>query len=289
MKGIVSTISSLARNFVNIDWEEFEEDYSDFPKMWTYGDLVQERGCRLYEFAKYGTLIENGGEWLIKQIRNAIDKLTVIRAGRMHGRSLTRYGTRHDPPFDESIGDAMKQAFDTMTDAKFDANFPSSIYAWSGNTHWKCPDPDYEGDHPEDNQDGYCGYAESQSYKIDAAQSWLLGAQFDLFAAVYVTEPTGPVPYSQQLDTSVFDGGESKLQKGLNWTKKVHVKDPYEFEFKLGDTESIPKNVVVPQSEFDDEGVAIKRHSAKRGWIGKCWGFLDYGVEGGFKFQAKES
>ena len=286
MKGILRTISSIARDFVNIEWEEFKEDYSDFPKRWTYRDLVMEPNCRLYEFAKYGSLVENGGEWL-KQIRNAIDKLTVIRANEMFGVSLTRSGSEHDPPFDESIGTAMQRAFDTMGKSVHNGSFPSSIYAWSGNTHWKCPNPDYEGD-PEYNQDGYCGYAQSQSYKFTGARSWLLGAQFDLFAAVYVTQPTGPVPYSQQLDTSVFDGGKSKFNKGLNWTKKVRVKDQHEIEFDLGDTESIPKNEVVPTSEFDSKGVAIKRHSAKRGWDGKCWGFLDYGVEGGFKFQSQE-
>ncbi len=287
MKGIVWTISNIARSFVNICWEEFEEDYSDFPKMWTYGDLIQERGCRLYEFAKYGSLVENGGEWL-KQIRNAIDKLTVIRAGKVFGRTLSRSGSKHDPPFDESIGEAMRQAMETLSESTLNGGFPSSIYAWSGNTHWKCPIPDWEGD-PEDNKDGYCGYAQSQAYRITAAQSWLLDAQFDIFAGVVVTAPTGAVPYSQQLDTSVFDGGESKFNKGLNWTKKVHVKDPYEFVLQLGDKESIPKNEVVPVSEFDSEGVAIKRHSAKRGWNGKSYGFLDYGVEGGFKFQSQES
>ena len=289
MKGIVRTIASIARNFVNIEWEEFEEDYSDFPKMWDYRDLVQEPNCRLYEFAKYGSLVENGGEWL-KQIKNAIDRLTVIRATEMFGESLSRSGSRHDPPFDESIGDAMQMAFDTMSKSVHNGSFPSSIYAWSGNTHWKCPSPDYQGDSDDpQNQDGYCGYAQSQSYKFTGARSWLHDAKFDLFAAVYVTEPTDPVPNSQQLDTSVFDGGESKLRKGLNWTKKVRVKDQHELEFDIGDTESIPKNEVVPQSEFDDRGSAIKRHSAKRGWIGKCWGFLDYGVEGGFKFQGKEN
>ena len=287
MQGIVSTISWMSQSFVNVGWEEFEDDYSDFPKMWTYRELVQEPNCRLYEFAKYGSLVENGGEWL-KQIKNAIDRLTVIRATEMFGESLTRYGSEHDPPFDESIGTAMQRAFDTMSKSVYSSNFPSSIYAWSGNTHWKCPIPDYEGD-PEYNKDGYCGYAESLAYKFTGARSWLRDAQFDLFAAVYVTEPTVAVPYSQQLDTSVFDGGESNLKKGINWTEKVRVKDPHELEFNLGDTESIPKNEVVPTSEFDDKGVAIKRHSAKRGWVGKCWGFLDYGVEGGFKFQGKEN
>lgn len=289
MKGIVSTIFSLSRSFVNLGWEEFEEDYSDFPKMWTYGDLIQERGCRLYEYARYGSLVENGGEWL-KQIRNAIDKLTVIRAGKVFGQSLSRSGSKHDPPFGESIGEAMRMAMETLHESTLNGGFPSSINAWSGNTHWKCPVPLEEGEEDwEGNVDGYCGYAESQAYRLTAAQSWLLGAQFDLFAGVIVTEPTGPVPYSQQLDTSVFDGGESRFNKGLNWTDRVHVKDPYDFEFKLGDTESIPQNGVVPSSEFDSEGIAIKRHSAKRGWIGRAYGFLDYGVEGGFKFQSQEN
>ena len=274
VEGIVRTIASMARMFVNVEWDEFEDDWSDFPKMWTYGDLVQERNCRLYEWAQYGLLRENGGEWL-KQIRNAINRLTVIRAGDVYGKSLTRSGSEHDPPFGESIGTAMQRAFDNLNEGTLNGSFPSSIYGWSGNTHWKCPRPDYEGD-PEYNQDGYCGYA---------ARNWLLGAKFDIFAAVVVSKPTGPVSYSQQLDTSNLDGGGSGFTEGLNWTERVHVSDPYEFELVLGDPDAIPQNGTVPSSEFDGEGNAIKRHSAKTGWIGKSYGFLDYGVEGGFKFR----
>ena len=66
------------------------------------------------------------------------------------------------------------------------------------------------------------------------------------------------------------------------------MKDPYKTDFILGDTDSIPKNGNVPSSEFDEDGYAITRHSTKRGWIGKAYGFLDYGVEGGFKFRSNE-
>ena len=285
--GVVNSLSSLAREFVNLGWEDFEEDWSDFPRMWTYGDLVQERDCRLWEYAPYGSLRENGGAWL-KQVRNAIDRLTVIRAEAVRGTSYTRSGSRHDPPFGESIGDAMRQAMDEETVAAYDGGFPSSVYAWSGNTHWKCPRPNWEGD-PADNQDGYCGYAQGLAYRITAVRSWLLGAEFDIFAAVLSERPTGPVPFSQQLDTSIFDGGSSGLREGFNWTDRVHVSDPFQFELTLGDIESIPKNGTVPSSEFDDEGNAIKRHSAKIGWTGRAWGFLDYGVEGGFYFRSKEA
>ena len=285
--GIVDTISRLARNFVNLDWEEFEEDYSDFPKMWTYGDLIQERNCRLYEWAAYGSLRENGGSWL-KQIRNAIDRLTVIRANDVHGKAYTRSGSKHDPPFDESIGTAMQEAMENGKVSVLHGSFPSSVYAWSGNTHWCCPRPDYEGD-PEYNRDGYCGYAQSQAYLVTAARNWLAGAQFDIFAAVLTERPTGPVPYSQQLDTSIFDSGSSGYREGFNWTERVHVKNDRAFELLLGDPDEIPKNGTVPTSEFDSDGNAVRRHSAKIGWTGRVWGFLDYGVEGGFKFRSKES
>ncbi len=284
--GVVDTVARLAERFVNLGWEEFEEDWSDFPKMWTYGDLVQERNCRLYEWAGYGSLRENGGMWL-KQIRNALDRLTVIRADQVYGKSYSRSGSRHDPPFGESIGDAMQQAMENQSVNVHNGGFPTSVYAWSGNTHWKCPRPDYEGD-PEENQDGYCGYAQGLAYSITAARSWLAGAQFDIFAAVVAERPTGPVPFSQQLDTSIFDSGTSGLSEGFNWTERVHVEDPAKFELRLGDIEGIPKNGTVPSSEFDGEGNAIRRHSAKIGWTGRAWGFLDYGVEGGFKFRSKE-
>ena len=127
VEGIVRTIASMARMFVNVEWDEFEDDWSDFPKMWTYGDLVQERNCRLYEWAQYGLLRENGGEWL-KQIRNAINRLTVIRAGDVYGKSLTRSGSEHDPPFGESIGTAMQRAFDNLNEGTLNGSFPSSIY-----------------------------------------------------------------------------------------------------------------------------------------------------------------
>ena len=64
----------------------------------------------------------------------------------MYGKTLSRSGSKHDPPFGESIGSAMQQAMDTLNEGTLNGSFPSSIYGWSGNTHWKWPMPDYEGD-----------------------------------------------------------------------------------------------------------------------------------------------
>jgi len=287
VKAVVQAISSVAGSYFNKDFDEYKDDYSDFPKMWTYRDLILEEGCRLYEFAKTGDLCEMGGTWL-KWIKNALDKLTVIRCPGAWGLSYTRSGSKHDPPFDESIGTAMSDAMDDekgFRTSKF-TSVPSSVYAWSGNTHWKCPIPDYEGD-PEYNKDGYCGYAQSQSYTFTKIRSWLAEREVDFLAYALVTEPTGPVPYSQELATTIFDAGESRFKKGMN-VKKEHVDDPQEMEFDFGNVDSIPKNEVVPTSDFDDKGSATHRRSAKRGYVGKCWFFQDYGCENGFNFRSKE-
>ena len=286
VKAFLSEIERIAPYFANLQYDEYKEDWSDFPKMWSYHDLVQEEGCRLYEFAPYGSVCEHGGRWL-RAIRNALDRLTVIRPTDVYGKTLKRNGSEHDPPFEESIGKAMQLAFDKLEESRLNGSFPTSAYAWSGNTHWKCPRPDDEGD-SEDNKDGYCGYALSLAHRITAVRSWLRDAEFDVRVALIASEPTDPVNYSQVLDQSQFDDGGFGCRKGINWGKPVHVKDWKDTLVTIGDPDAIPQNALVPSSEFDEEGNATTRHSKKTGWTARVYGFLDYGVENGFRFRNKE-
>ena len=280
---LVGAVADIAGGFVNLGFTEYKEDWSDFPRMWSYHDLVMEEECRLFRYAPYGSVCEGNGMWL-RAIKNALDRLTVIPATDVYGKTLSRDGSKHDPPFGESIGTAMQQAFDTLKEERLNGRFPTSVHGWSGNTHWCCPKPDYEGN-PEYNIDGYCGYASSRAYRITAVRNWLRDAEFDFLSAVIVTEPTGPVAYSQVLDRSQFDDGGSGYRRGLNWAKPVRVKDWTGTEIVIGDPDAIPQNELVPTSEFDDEGNATTRHSNKTGWVGRSFGFLDYGVRNGFRFR----
>lgn len=284
LASVVDDIRRLCGSFVNMEREYADEGLEDFPKMWTYSDLTVAEP--IYAEAAFGSLCRDGGAWLAA-IRRTLDRLTVVKAGRVHGRTLVRSGDEHDPPFGESISSAMAKAFADLSDTRHFGAFPTSVCGWSGNTHWMCPKPNDKGD-PEDNRDGYCGYAESQAYRITAAESRLLGAHFDIFAGVVVTAPAGAVPYSSVLDESLLDAAGCGFHEGLNWTERVRVKDPYDFAFALGDADAIPQNALVPTSEFDDEGNATVRHSCKTGWEGRACGFLDYGVENGFRFYRKE-
>lgn len=279
---LLAAIRTLAPYFVNMDYDEYAEDLSDFPKMWTYADLIQEDGCELYEWAGSGEPCRGGGKWLAA-MKNALNKLTVIKCHRLKGMSVTRSGSKHDPPFGESIGAAMDQAMDEAKQVLFDGNFPVDVYGWSGNTHWCCPEKDVE-----DSKNGYCGYAESRAYAVTRMENWLLGSEFDLVMAAKVERPTGPVSYSQVLDVSIFDSGKTGLREGVSFLAPKHIADADDIDLALGDFDSIPRNSNVPTSEFDEDGRAITRHSTKIGYTARLWGLMDYGVPKGFRFQEND-
>ena len=286
LRRIIWELEYLCRFYYNLDPEVYKEDFSDFPRVMRLTDIVTHEDCECFMNASRGAVLEHGGEWL-RKIRNAICCLHVVQCYDAWGTTLTRTGSEHDPPFDESIGKAFEQAFGENQPAESNGKIGSrpSIYAWSGNNHWKCPRPDYEGD-PEYNKDGYCGYAYSVAYRFRRIRRWLAGREVDIVAAAVLGPPTGPTGWSNELATSVFDTGESGFTRGLN-LKRAHVEDPLDVDFTFGDIDSIPRNEVVPQSDFDSEGTATWRRSAKRGYEGRMYTFLDYECENGFRFRAK--
>ena len=286
LRRIIWELEYLCRFYYNLDPEAYKEDFSDFPRVMRLTDIVTQEDCECFMNASRGAVLEHGGEWL-RKIRNAICCLHVVQCYDAWGTTLSRSGSEHDPPFDESIGKAFERAFGEgqPAESQFKQNVPKTIYAWSGNNHWKCPRPDYEGD-PEDNKDGYCGYAYSVAYRFRRIRRWLAGREVDIVAAAVLGPPTGPTGWSNELATSVFDTGESGFTRGLN-LKRAHVEDPLDVDFTFGDIDSIPRNEVVPQSDFDSEGTATWRRSAKRGYEGRMYTFLDYECENGFRFRAK--
>ena len=289
LEACVREIRSMAESFVNTDWDEYEDDLSDYPKMWTYRDLVQSDGCNVYEFAKPYDFVRNGGQWL-KAIRKAIDKLTVIRCRNAYGTVVTRSGTKHDPPFGESIGTAMELAM-AATPRAYSGSLDVSVYGWSGNTHWKWPRPkkDDDGggldDDDEEDKNGYCGYAQSRSYTITSVSNWLVGRDCELLLATCAKRSYDPVPYSSILDVSTYDSGKAGIKEGTTFHDPIHVTSGKKLEIKIGDPDSIPKNSSVPTSEWDEDGNVIARHSCRIGYEATVRGLLDYGCRNGFRFQ----
>jgi len=286
LRRLILELEYLCRFYYNLDPDAYKDDFSDFPRILRLHDILLEDDCETFMNASRGQVLEHGGEWL-RKIKNAICRLHVVQCYEAWGTTLTRSASVHDPPFAESIGRVMDEAFgeNMPSEGTFDRRSPTSIESWSGNNHWKCPDPDYDGDHPEENVDGYCGYAQCTAYKYRRVRRWLAGREVDLVVGVLPKPCTAPTGYSNELATSVFDLGQSGFQEGLN-ILRTHVEDPLDFEFTVGNIDSMPRNEVVPQSDFDAEGTAVWRRSAKRGFVGKMWTFLDYECENGFRFRA---
>lgn len=286
LRSVVSELEMLCRAYYNLDPEAYKDDLSDFPKRMRLSDVLTEDDCDAFMNASRGAILEHGGEWM-RKIRNAICRLHVVECRRAWGTTLTRSGAEHDPPFDESIGKAFEHAFGDgqPAESEFKQTVPRSIYAWSGNNHWKCPRPVEDGEGWEGNVDGYCGYAYSVAYRFRRIRRWLAGSEVDLVLAAVLDSPTGPTGWSNELATSVFDTGDSGFRRGLNLSR-THVEDPTDMDYTFGDLDSIPRNEVVPQSDFDSEGNAIWRRSAKRGYEGKVYAFLDYECNNGFRFRA---
>ena len=216
LRVMVRELEYLCHFYYNLDSYAYKDDFSDFPKRLTLHDILEMEDCKTFMNASRGQVLEHGGEWL-RKIKNAICKLHVVQCYEAWGTRFTRSGSEYDPTFDESIGKAMEQTFgDNMpAEGKFGSSPPSSIESWSGNNHWKCLLPDWEGDQ-EDNKDGNCGYAQCSAYTYTRIRRWLAGSEVDLLVAVLPKPCTTPKGYSNELATSVFDLGQSGFSEELN-------------------------------------------------------------------------
>lgn len=285
----VREIRAMAPSFVNREWDDYEDDLSDYPKMWTYRELVQSDGCGVYEFAKPCDFVRNGAEWL-KSIRRALDKLTAIRCTGASGSVIARGGAKHDPPFGEAIGTALEIAM-KATPQEYRGSLDVNVYGWSGNTHWQWPMPkkdeeeDGGDDEEEESKNGYCGFAESRAYTITSVANRLVGRDCEVLLATYARRSYEPVPFSSVLDTTIYDSGRSGIKEGTSFRAPIHVTYGKKLEIKIGDPDAIPRNSTVPKSEWDEDGNMIARHSARTGYEATVKGVLDYACDNGFRFQ----
>ena len=284
MSALREEINMLAPSFVNQEFTDYKEDLSDFPKMWTYSDLIDAEDCRVCEHPGVGSTTDKWSEWFTF-MRNVINKLTMVNFTGICGTALSRSAARHDPPFSESISTVMREVMEGDPRKDTFYSFPQEFYAWSGNT-------DYKKDR--DGKNGYCGYAQSRSLVIQKALKPHPTAECDLIFRFKVSKPLNPVPYSQELQSSTLDLAGSGLTEGIT-TLVTHWSNDMELDIRLGNVDSIPRNSTVPSSKYksnyDSDGnfSGYSREigrSAKTGYEGTAYCVLDFGVEKGFKFQA---
>ena len=285
INAIRDAIYRLAPNFVNMEFDDYKDDLSDFPKMWSYHELIDAEGCRICEHPGTGSCNAAGwAEWL-KAVKNAINKLTAVNFSGVSGTYLSRSGSEHDPPFSESISTALREALEGEPYSGTFSSFPQEFYSWSGNTDYK---------KNSDVEKGYCGYAQSRSIVIKTSQRPHPTAECDLIFRYKVSAPTGALSYSSELQKSVLDLGSSGLDTGIH-TIRTHWSPDMELDISIGgNVNDIPRNSSVPVSDYrtnyDSNGNVsgysrTLGRSCKTGYEGVAYCILDFAVENGFRFQ----
>ena len=269
MNAIRNAIYYLAPYFINMEFDDYESE-----------------DCRICEYPGRGALIHEFTDWF-NMARNAINKLTSVNFTGVSGTARSRSATHHDPPFEESISTVMRKVMENDPRESDFSYFPQAFYAWSGNT-------DYKKD--TDGKNGYCGFAESRELTIKTMVRPHPTAECDVILRYKISNPVNSLSYSNELQYSVLDLGNSGLETGIH-TQKIHWSEGMELDIRLGNVNSIPRNSAVPSSQYktsyNDEGEIsgysreIGR-SAKTGYEGMAYCILDFGVENGFKFSASQ-
>ena len=285
VNAIRNAVYMLAPYFVNMEFEDYREDLSDFPKMWSYGNLIESEDCRICELPGKGSFNAPAWSAWLKAVKNAINKLTAVNFTKVSGQYFSRSGSEHDPPFSESISTALREALEGEPYSGTFSSFPQEFYSWSGNT-------DYYRD--SDGERGYCGYAQSRSIVIKTARRPHPTAECDLIFRYKVSAPSGPVSYSSVLQKSVLDLGRSGLEAGVH-TIRTHWSANMEMDISIGgNVDDIPRNSSVPVSDYrtnyDSDGNVsgysrTLGRSCKTGYEGVVYCVLDFAVENGLKFQ----
>ena len=285
MNAIRDAVYDLAPYFVNMEFNDYKEDLSDFPKMWSCSELIEAEECRICEYPGPGSCNAAGwSEWL-KAVKNAINKLTAVNFSGVSGSYFSRSGSIHDPPFSESISTALQRALSGEPKKGSFSSFPQEFYSWSGNTDYKMDS---------DGTKGYCGYAQSRSIVIKTTQHPHPAAECDLIFRYKVSAPSGALAYSVELQKSILDLGNSGLSTGIH-TIRTHWSRDMKVDISIGgNVDDIPRNSSVPVSDYKTEYNSNGNvsgysrtlgRSCKTGYEGVAYCILDFAVENGFRFQ----
>lgn len=274
-----SDVARMAKHFVDLDGE-YGDDWSDFPRSWTYRDLSEVDGCSLAPTPTPGTPLAGGCE-LLKRLRNAIGMLHVVECGHVRGRRRSPWGVGMYKPYSEAFAEALGEAEANAGDYGWSL-LPDYISAESSATH------DWHYDYDDETVDEYTVRLNWESQIVTRVDSPHPSFAFDFVVKVLAKRMRDDAAgYADEVNY-VFDTGDSGLEEGMNELRwrcepvEPDEEDGEEVEFTIGTSVhlSVPG---VPVSTFPEDDYPTIRASVA-GFEGRLWGFLDFDVEGGFRF-----
>lgn len=264
MRAMQNVLFRLIPKFVNLEFNEYAEDLSDYPRFWTVSELVTAEHNFLL-MPSPGSLSSAWTDWL-KAMKYIVCKLTHLPYNKFHGKLVSGFGSIHDPPFDEAVAQSIQDAQDARRETAF-TRLPNTFYAWSGNTHYfHRPDADQV--------DGYCGYADYQAIHVTKVVLPQQNVKVNILFKTFAAEPGTPCSFSSVLEKSVFVGGDGLQEGVMDHVFGVSSSAPLDIWF--GPETNIPQNAVVPVSTFaSSDNETDVRRSTKTGFEAKLFCVLD--------------
>ena len=293
LAAVVSSINSICTNFLNADFD-YENSPEEFPRKWTYRDLVAAEGCGLYAFATPGDLCAGGGSWM-KAIRNALDKLTVVPCKKVwyERRSASSTG-QYSFTASETVDEAVSNAVEKFASATARNVSGGTLNGYSVNSWSSVIDGTRIYSYPSDSDEPlirpyYRGEASASSIRVTRALPPITGREADFKLFYRATAPTVSKWNSVQLESSDFDAdgskaGDEKIKDGVNCVCE-HFSYETELDIPFGADSAIPAVDKIPTSDFDENGSAVQLRKAMRGWVAQVWAYADFDCEGGFRFR----
>lgn len=279
---MLGDIRKLIPQFINLDYYEYDEDYSDFPHYWTWEEIVNQEGCEIFrEFTK-GQPIKDS----VITLKAMYKVLNLLRYHDVDNPKVVRYtgsGSIHDPPFGTATSEAISEA-NNLTEKELDF-IPDFVQSWSGNTHYHDHELDESGEWVK--KDGYCGYAKQQYFKLISFDKRIPDRGCKLVTLVVAKALDEPLNYSNELQSTTFSSNGSAIKEGVNFFyDTIPATPPNDLEIIGGHDKQIPVNKTVPKSDFDADGNPICRRSTILGYEGSIYMFVDYGTYA-FRFFEK--
>lgn len=270
---MLADIRSLIPEFINLDYYEYQKDYSDFPHYWTFEEIVNQEGCEIFRQFTKGQPIKDS----VITLKAMYKVLNLLRYHDVDNPKVIRYygsGSIHDPPFNSANTESIKGARE-LTETKL-STIPDFVQSWSGNTHYH--DRVYE-DGKVVKRNGYCGYAKQEYFKLVSFDKRIPDRGCKLVTLLVAKPLDEPLSYSSELQSTTFSSSGSNIKEGVNFFySTVPASLLNDLEIIGGHNKQIPVNTVVPISDFDEDGRAICRRSTITGYEAYVYMLVDYGT-----------
>lgn len=267
---------SVKHPFVNREYESLP------PRFWTLNDLTAAPSCRFLEHAGPGCTRGQLVEWF-KAVYHALNKLTVIYQGRCYEAGRYGEGRAESGNAQDSVNEAIAKALGKVSPWPEDIylrSLPLPLYSYS-----RCIDAakDIDGSIT------YAGYAVAESWRVRELPDLRHSLNANLISEILLTPPNTKGNYEVQY--SIFDSGSLGFAEGR--TTRI---TPYTaggvIDLVFGDADSIPRNEMVPVSDYEPEYFdgkltgynQVVGRLAETGYDGHAWILADYAVPGGFRF-----